>query len=134
MTRQNRLVLRQRAPAALSWAAQMTNSYDYVCHAGQNGAAVPAELINEALAAASLTDVLLKLTGEGGYSFVEPIVRCERHKWPLSHFHVCTKYSTCVDQAAAIELHRWFKPLRIYVMTQRLFMYSVQSAYPALTR
>ncbi len=50
-----------------------------MCHAGHSGAAVPAELINEALAAASLTDVLLKLTGEGGYSFVEPIVRCECH-------------------------------------------------------
>jgi hypothetical protein len=36
---------------------------------------VPPELIQEAIAAASLTDVLLKLTGEAGLSFLEPILR-----------------------------------------------------------
>ena len=110
----------------------MTKQQHCVCHAGQIGAAVPAELINEALAAASLTDVLLKLTGEGGYSFVEPIVRCEGHLWPLSH--VCIEYSKFVKCRAATELHKQFKLLRIYLMTQLLFMHFVQSAYPALTR
>ena len=43
--------------------------------AGPNGATASPELVNEAMAAASLTDVLLKLTGEAGYPFVEPIVR-----------------------------------------------------------
>ena len=37
--------------------------------------AVPPELIQEAIAAASLTEVLLKLTGEAGLTFLEPILR-----------------------------------------------------------
>lgn len=44
-------------------------------NAGPEPGAVPPELIQEAVAAASLTDVLIKLTGEAGYSFFEPIVR-----------------------------------------------------------
>ena len=49
--------------------------------AGPNGAVIAPELVNEAMAAASLIDVLLKLTGEAGYTFVEPIVRCAFLVW-----------------------------------------------------
>ena len=49
--------------------------------AGPNGAVIAPELVNEAMAAASLVDVLLKLTGEAGFTFVEPIVRCACPIW-----------------------------------------------------
>ena len=43
--------------------------------AGPESNAVSQDLVQEAVAAASLTDVLLKLTGEAGFSFLEPIIR-----------------------------------------------------------
>ena len=43
--------------------------------AGPESNAVSQDLVQEAVAAASLTDVLLKLTGEAGFSFLEPMIR-----------------------------------------------------------
>ena len=43
--------------------------------AGPESNVVSQDLVQEAVAAASLTDVLLKLTGEAGFSFLEPMIR-----------------------------------------------------------